>query len=56
MSKQKNRDELNIHKSAAMKKVEQLVTELIESEDPVLMGKADKLCYWLEDWIKFFGF
>ena len=56
MSKQKNRDELNIHKSAAMTKVEQLVTELIESEDPVLMGKADKLCYWLEDLIKFLAF
>ena len=56
MSKQKNRDELNIHKSAAMTKMEQLVTELIESEDPVLMGKADKLCYWLEDWSKFLAF
>ena len=53
MSKPKTKDKLHEHQSIAIEKLNTFLSELIESDDPELNGKADKLCYWLEDWTKF---
>ena len=56
MSKSKSTQELNEHKELALKKMERYLTELITSEDSRDNGKADKLCYWLKDWMTFLEF
>ena len=47
---------LNKHKNAANIKLNSYLDSLINSNDPRLMAKADKLCYWIEDWIKFLDY
>lgn len=49
-------DLLNKHKNAANIKLNSYLDSLINSNDPKLMAKADKLCYWIEDWIKFLDY
>lgn len=56
ISRQKSHDELEQHKSEALNKVENYLNSLISSNNPRLNGKADKLSYWLEDYIKFLTF
>lgn len=53
MSKQKNTDELMQHKLEALDKIDKYIDDLIASPDSTTKGKADKLCYWLEDYIRF---
>ena len=50
MSTKRTTDELNEHKKAALKRVSIYLDEIIASDDP---GKADKLSYWLEDYVRF---
>lgn len=56
MSKIKTNNELKQHKDIALHKISQYIDSLIESTDSKDKGKADKLCYWFEDYIKFLDF
>ena len=56
MSKTKSTDELHSHKKQALQNVEDYLNKLIASEDSHDNGKADKLCYWLKDWMTFLDF
>lgn len=56
MSKQKTKEELLQHKNTALAKLDHFIHNLIETEDPKIFGKADKLSYWIEDWITFLDF
>lgn len=53
MSKQKSIENLNNHKVNTLSKLDRYLDSLISSNDQRIRGKADKLCYWLEDYIKF---
>lgn len=53
MSIPKDKLELETHKINALKAIEIYLKNLIESGDPNLQGKADKLSYWFEDYIRF---
>jgi len=56
LSRIKSSDELLEHKSQALGKLESYLDQLISSNDPKQMGKADKLSYWLNDWCTFLDF
>lgn len=56
MSRKPNEEILNKHKNAANLKLSNYLDELIQSRDVKLQGKADKLCYWIEDRITFLNF
>lgn len=56
MSKIKTKDEISQHKEQALGKIELYLNALISSDDIRKNGKADKLCYWLEDWTTFLDF
>ncbi len=53
MSKLKSKAELEAHKNKAINKIQSYIDNLINSSNPNDNGKADKLCYWLEDYINF---
>lgn len=52
MAKHETRDELIKHKEVALKKLEDYMDALINDKDSN-NWKADKLSYWLEDWVRF---
>ena len=56
MSKNKTREELVAHKEEAIQCLSQYMNTLINSGDPKLLGKSDKLSYWLKDWTSFLNF
>ena len=56
MSKPKSTSDLFEHKSKALQKIDDYLTNLIQSDEPRDNGKADKLCYWLNDWMNFLPF
>lgn len=56
MSRTKSLQELNVHKEKALQKLEAYFDSLISSGDAKLTGKADKLSYWIEDWVTFLDF
>lgn len=56
MSKPKSTSDLFEHKSKALQKIDDYLTNLIQSDEPRDNGKADKLCYWLNDWMNFLSF
>ena len=56
MSKDKSTSELQDHKKQALQCMDNYLTKLITSDDLRDNGKADKLCYWLKDWITFLDF
>ena len=56
MSRQKSITELKAHQENAMEKVNQYIDGMIASGNEKNQGKADKLCYWLEDWTNFLNF
>ena len=56
MSSSKSIENLNIHKDNALNTLEQYLDSLISSTNPQRQGKADKLSYWLEDYVKFLRF
>lgn len=55
MSKEKTNEELLAHKYSAIEKLDTYLTTLIASGDPKLRSKADKIDYWIEDWVTFLG-
>lgn len=56
MSTNKSPEELTKHKLEALKKIDGFLSSLISSSNPKRQGKADKLSYWLNDYIKFLEF
>jgi len=56
MATKKTTEDLNKHKYTALKKLENLIDTYIAAKDSRVQGKADKLCYWLEDYAKFLDF
>jgi len=56
MAQSKTREELLSHKLHTLSSIEQYLDSLISSSNPKRQGKADKLSYWLEDYIKFLNF
>jgi len=50
-----SKEELHKHKSKSIQKLESYINALIETNDPKMQGKADKLSYWLNDWSVFLG-
>lgn len=56
MSKTKTKEELIKHKNDTIRKLDSFINSLIESEEPESSGRADKICYWLNDWTKFIDF
>ena len=53
MSHPKTIEELNTHKDEAISNLTKYLETLIASPDPRLRGKADKLSYWISDWVRF---
>ncbi len=56
MSKPKTQSELLAHKTEALNAMDNYLTSLIQSNNPSINGKADKLCYWIQDYCKFLNF
>lgn len=56
MSIQKSKEELEEHRDKAINTISEYINSMIDSNNKSLQGKADKLCYWLEDYIKFLEF
>ena len=52
----KTDEELRNHKERALSKVEGYIDTLINAVDDRDKSKADKFCYWLEDYIKFLNY
>lgn len=53
MGKHKTTTELNNHKNQSLNQLSQYLDSLISSTNPIRQAKADKLCYWLENYAKF---
>ena len=53
MSRKKTKEELIFHKSNSISDLTTYLDMLINSDDPKLQGKADKLSYWISDWVNF---
>lgn len=56
MGRNISKEELISHKEEALAKLSSYMDSLIESEDPKLLGKSDKLSFWLKDWTSFLDF
>lgn len=56
MSKEKTLEELNHHKDLAISSIDAYLSTLISSDNPSDQGRADKLCYWLQDYMTFLNF
>lgn len=56
MSIIKTTEELVNHKNNALSQIDQHLTSLISSNNQKRRSKADKLSYWLEDYIKFLDY
>lgn len=53
MSRKKSREELEQHSEKALKQIKSYIDDLLSSGNPDNNGRADKLLYWLEDYISF---
>lgn len=56
MSKVKTKKELKEHKDNAIHKISEYIDTLITSTNSKNKERADKLCYWLEDYIRFLNY
>ena len=56
MGRDISKEELIIHKEKAISKLSAYIDSLIESGDPKLLSKTDKLSFWLKDWASFLDF
>lgn len=56
VSKEKCEEDLLQHKSRAVEKMDSYLDNLIRSSEKQKCSKADKLSYWLEDWVKYLEF
>ena len=52
MSVKKSKDEIELHKQSVIKNLDSFITHLI-SENEKSQKRADLLCYWIDDYIKF---
>ena len=56
MSKKKTPDEIKHHKSHAINVLGTYLDTLVDNPSEKDSGKADKLSYWIEDWVKFLDY
>ena len=56
MSRVKTTEELAQHKEHTLMILESYLQSLIDSNDEKLRSKADKLSYWITDWVNFLKF
>lgn len=56
MSHPKTKEELMEHQKEAVSALSDYLEKLIASDNNKLHGKADKLSYWITDWMKFLDF
>lgn len=56
MARRRTEDAIRTHKELAQKKLGDYLESLIADGTSDAIGKADKLCYWLEDWTTFLKF
>lgn len=56
MSKTKTKEELTKHKEDSIKFLSDYLDSLIDSDDSKLLGKVDKLSYWIKDWTTFLNY
>lgn len=56
MSKMKSKNALDNHKQLALSALSSYLDKLINSDAPKLQSKADKLCYWITDWMGYLDF
>lgn len=56
LSRELTKEEVMQHKKQALSKMEDFLNTLITSDKSWQKGKADKLSYWLEDWVNFLSF
>lgn len=56
MGRNLTKEELEKHKQDSLKKMSDYIDSLINDPNPKVGGKADKLSYWLEDWVTFLNF
>ena len=56
MSQNKSKTELIEHKEQAISVLSSYLEKLINSNDFKQQGKADKLSYWITDWVNFLEF
>lgn len=47
---------LNQHKEKVLDNFSDFLDRLISSDDPRVQGRADKLLYWMDDWMTFLDF
>lgn len=56
MSIKKTPEDLKNHKSNSISTLDAYLDRLIDNESDKDSGKADKLSYWIEDWVKFLDY
>ncbi len=56
MSKPKTKDELQNHRNQAITSFDSYIESLINSSNEKDNSKADKLCYWINDWKNFLSY
>ena len=56
MARNTTKEELVTHKNSALKSLDAYLKDLINSPDKKTNGKADKLSYWIKDWVTFLNF
>lgn len=56
MSKCKTEEELDLHKRNSLQTLDNYISTLISNVDPKVRHKADKFCYWLEDYAKYLNY
>lgn len=56
MSKHKTKSQLDTHRKQSIETIDSYLESLIDSDDCHMQNKADKLCYWLNDWTKFLDY
>lgn len=56
MSIPKTEEKLQEHKLQTLQEMDTYLADLIASGNEQAASKADKLCYWLKDWINFLSF
>lgn len=56
MARNATKEELIAHKNNALNSLDTYLKNLISSSDKRTNGKADKLSYWIKDWVTFLNF
>ncbi|MFI3202653.1 MAG: type II toxin-antitoxin system PemK/MazF family toxin [Eubacteriales bacterium] len=56
MARKLTKEELIIHKNESLEHLDKFLTSLINSNNKNNHSKADKLCFWIRDWVTFLNF